>query len=56
MLASFQEFTNRNVYGEFLTETVDETSVFFLHWLLAFTKRKVDSSVGCNIFVNYMLD
>lgn len=54
MLASFQEFTNRNVYGEFLTETVDETSisVFFLHWLLAFTKRKVDSSVGCDIFVN----
>lgn len=31
MLASVQEITNRFVYGEFLTETVDETpvSVFF---------------------------
>lgn len=33
MLASFQEFAIRIVYGEFLIQIVDETSIsiFFLH-------------------------
>jgi len=58
MLASFQEFTNRFECGEFVTQTVDETPVciFFSRWLLAFTKRKADSSVCCNTFLSYMLD
>lgn len=58
MLANFKEFANRIVYGEFLTQTVDEPpiSIFFSGWLLAFTKGKVDSSICCNTFLNYMLD
>lgn len=48
----FSRVCNQNwLWGISKTQTLDETSIFFSHWLLAFTKRKFDSSS----FLKYML-